>query len=51
MNETEKRSFYESYSNSCHWIGRIGLAVGIVMMLGGGIALAVGYFLYRKDKL
>ena len=33
MNETEKRSFYESYSNSCHWIGRIGLAVGMVIII------------------
>ena len=41
MNETEKRSFYESYSNSCHWIGRIGLAVGIIMMLGAPLVMGL----------
>ena len=41
MNETEKIRFYETYSNSCHWIGRIGLLLGIVMMLGAPLAMGL----------
>lgn len=41
MNETEKLRFYETYSNSCHWIGRVGLTVGIVMMLGAPLAMGL----------
>lgn len=41
MNETEKLRFYETYSNSCHWIGRIGLTLGIAMMLGAPLAMGL----------
>lgn len=39
MNEIEKKEFYEQYENSAHRIGRIGLIVGILLLLAAPLAM------------
>lgn len=43
MNEAQREQFCENYENGAHRIGRIGLSVGIVMMLA--VPLAMGWLL------
>ena len=43
MNEAQKQEYYASYLKGVHRIGRIGLAVGVVMMMCAPIAM--GWFL------
>ncbi len=39
MNEIEKKEFYERYENSAHRIGRIGLTIGILLLLAAPLAM------------
>lgn len=39
MNETAKKEFYEKYEESAHRIGRIGLIVGILLLLAAPLAM------------
>ena len=39
MNEKERSAFYERYENGIHVIGRVGLSLGILLMLAAPLAL------------
>ena len=43
MNEKERSAFYERYENGIHVIGRVGLSLGILLMLA--VPLAMGWVL------
>ena len=39
MNEKERSAFYERYENGIHVIGRVGLSLGILLMLAAPLAM------------
>lgn len=41
MNETQKQEYYGSYLKSVHRIGRIGLAIGVILMMGAPIVMGL----------
>lgn len=41
MNETQKQEYYSNYLKGVHRIGRVGLAIGVILMLGAPIVMGL----------